>query len=547
MKLLITLVILVCTFTNAQVLNHKKEFTRQDSLRGANNEFRNWWDVQFYKLFIKPDFDEKFIKGYCTIEFKVVKNTRESIMQIDLQEPMAIENITLGNHEIKDFQKEGNVYFIKINKSLEINTNHYLTIHFSGNPRLAVRPPWDGGWVFTKDEKGRDWASVACQGLGASVWFPNKDYQGDEPDRGMDLVLRVPQELNAVANGRLVERYIVGEKEEFVWIVENPINNYNIIPYIGSYVNFDDVYEGEKGKLDLNYWVLDYNLEKAKKQFEQVKPMLKSFEHWFGAYPFYKDGYKLVESPYLGMEHQSAIAYGNHYVNGYMGNDLSQTGWGLKWDFIIIHESGHEWFGNSITTKDVADMWVHESFTAYSETLYTEDLYGKEAGSDYVIGTRLNILNDIPMIGNYGVNQEGSGDVYYKGANMLHTFRQLLEDDDKFRSILRGLNETFYHKTVTTKEIEDYISENSEIDLTEFFNQYLRTIMIPTLEYKLEGNQLSYRWTNIVERFDMPVKIADSEKWIFPTYKWKTETLADGLEKNFQIDRNFYIQTTKRD
>ncbi|MFV0305184.1 MAG: M1 family metallopeptidase [Moheibacter sp.] len=547
MKLLITLVILVNTFTNAQVLNHKKEFTRQDSLRGTNNEFRNWWDVQFYKLFIEPDFDKKSIKGYCTIEFKVVKNTHENIMQIDLQEPMTIENITLGNHKIKDFQKEGNVYFIKINKSLEINTNHYLTIHFSGNPRLAVRPPWDGGWVFTKDEKGRDWASVACQGLGASVWFPNKDYQGDEPDRGMDLVLRVPKGLNAVANGRLVERYIVGEKEEFVWVVENPINNYNIIPYIGSYVNFNDVYEGEKGKLDLNYWVLDYNLEKAKKQFEQVKPMLKSFEHWFGAYPFYKDGYKLVESPYLGMEHQSAIAYGNHYVNGYMGNDLSQTGWGLKWDFIIIHESGHEWFGNSITTKDVADMWVHESFTAYSETLYTEDLYGKEAGNDYVIGARLNILNDIPMIGNYGVNQEGSGDIYYKGANMLHTFRQLLEDDDKFRSILRGLNETFYHKTVTTKEIEDFLSEKSGIDLTEFFNQYLRTIMIPILEYKLEGNQLSYRWTNIVERFDMPVKIADSEKWIFPTYKWKTETLTDGLEKNFQIDRNFYIQTIKRD
>src|SRR5690606_28783255 len=304
-----------------------------------------------------------------------------------------------------------------------------------------------------------------------------------------------------------------------------------------------DKFDGEKGKLDLNYWVLDYNLEKAKKQFQQTKSMLNTFENWFGPYPFYEDGYKLVEAPHLGMEHQSAVAYGNHFQNGYLGRDLSFSGWGLKWDFIIIHESGHEWFGNNITSKEVADMWIHESFTAYSETLYTQEMFGKEAGNDYVIGTRMNILNDIPMIGEYGVNQEGSGDIYYKGANMIHTFRQLLEDDEKFRKILRGMNKEFYHQTVTTKQIEEYMSQMSGIDLNEFFNQYLRTTMIPTLEYKIHGNEITYRWTNIVDKFDMPVKIANSGQWLFPRAEWKTEKLKDKNENNFAIDRNFYIKT----
>src|SRR5690606_16229378 len=306
-----------------------------------------------------------------------------------------------------------------------------------------------------------------------------------------------------------------------------------------------DAYKGEKDEYSLNYWVLDYNREKAEKQFGQTKLMLKSFEKWMGPYPFAEDGYKLVESPHLGMEHQSAIAYGNHFENGYLGRDLSGSGWGLKWDFILIHESGHEWFGNNITTKDVADMWVHESFTAYSETLHTQELFGKEAGNDYVIGTRLNIENDIPMIGIYGVNQEGSGDIYYKGANIIHTFRQLLEDDELFRKILRGMNEKFYHQTVTTKEIEDYMSEMSGIDLTEFFNQYLRTTQIPTLEYRINQNQITYRWTKIVDNFDMPVKIKNSKEWLYPTSEWKTETLKSGLEKDFGIDRNFYIELIK--
>lgn len=541
MKYLFFIFLLAGFFANAQVLNHKKEFTRQDSLRGTDNEFRNWWNVLRYDISVEPDFDKKFIKGKNMIEFEITGNNPGKIMQIDLQEPMKLGKVKLNGKEVKKVIREGNVYFLHLNQKFQTNSKHKLELEFSGNPRVAKNAPWDGGWIFTKDAKGRPWMTVACQGLGASVWFPNKDYQGDEPDKGASLAMTVPEDLIAIGNGRLVDMSQIGDKLEFVWEVKNPINNYNITPYIGHFTEIKDTYKGEKGDLTLNYWVLDYNRDKAEKQLIQTKDMLKSFEHWFGPYPFYEDGYKLVETSHLGMEHQSAIAYGNHFENGYLGRDLSESGWGMKWDFILIHESGHEWFGNSITTKDVADMWVHEAFTSYSETLHTHQLFGKEAGNDYVIGTRVKIENDIPMIGVYGVNQEGSGDIYYKGANMIHTFRQLLEDDEKFRQILRGMNEEFYHQTVTTKEIEDYMSQMSGIDLTEFFNQYLRTTMIPTLEYKINGNEITYRWINVVEKFDMPVKIANSEIWLFPNSEWKTEKLKDGLEKNFRIDRNFYI------
>ncbi|HET9433941.1 MAG TPA: M1 family metallopeptidase, partial [Chitinophagaceae bacterium] len=391
-------------------------------------------------------------------------------------------------------------------------------------PREAIRPPWDGGWIFKNDAKGRSWMSVACQGLGASVWYPCKDYQGDEPDSGANLTIQIPDSLVAVANGLLKKRVSSEKISSWTWEVKNPINNYNIIPYIGNYVNWKETYNGEKGNLDCSYWVIDYNLEKAKEQFKQASMTLKAFEHWFGPYPFYEDGFKLVESPHLGMEHQSAVAYGNGFKNGYRGRDLSESGWGLKWDFIIVHEVGHEWFGNNITTKDIADMWVHEGFTNYSETLFTEYYYGKEAGSDYCIGTRKLIQNEKPIIGPYGVNQEGSGDMYYKGGNMLHTIRQVINDDEKFRSLLRGLNSTFYHKVVTTQEIESYMSKQSGKDLSKIFDQYLRTTMIPVLEYKMSGDNMSCRWANCVKGFNMPVKISGTVEWLNPGEEWKNVT-----------------------
>ncbi|RYY10615.1 MAG: M1 family peptidase, partial [Chitinophagaceae bacterium] len=381
------------------------------------------------------------------------------------------------------------------------------------------------------------------------VWYPCKDHQSDEPEQGASLTMIVPDTLIAVGNGKLKSKFAGKGLATYTWEVTNPINIYNIVPYIGKYASWKETFAGEKGKLDLEYWVLETNLEKAKTQFQQVPKMLKCFEHWFGPYPFYKDGFKLVESPHLGMEHQSAVAYGNGYQNGYLGRDLSGTGWGLKWDFIIIHESGHEWFANNITTNDIADMWVHEGFTAYSETLFTTCEFGVEAGNEYVIGTRKAIQNDIPVIGKYGVNQEGSGDMYYKGSNMLHTIRQIIGNDEKFRKILRGLNSEFYHKTVDSKDVEAYISREAGKSLSKVFDQYLRTTTIPVLEYAMDKGQLTYRWTNCVKGFNMPVKIIGEGKSqiITPTPDWQTGKLGPEFAKGITADSNYFITTKKVD
>ena len=543
MKKLVLLLGLISITTNAQVLNNKQEFTRQDSLRGTNNEFRNWWDVKKYKVSVEPDYQSKSIKGKTTIIFDKTAPQQSDLLQIDLQDPMMVSAVKLNGKKISDFKRDGNVYFINVGKNIK-NTSNQLELEYNGNPRVAVKAPWDGGWIFTKDEKGRDWMSVAVQGLGASAWFPNKDYLGDEPDNGMELEIITPKNLVGVGNGRLKKQSKRKNNDVYVWKVVNPINNYNIIPYIGHYVNFKDTFEGEKGKLDLDYYVLDYNIDKAKSQFEQAKLMLKSFEYWFGPYPFYEDSFKIVEAPHLGMEHQSGIAYGNKFENGYLGRDLSGSGWGLKWDFIIVHEAGHEWFGNNITEKDVADMWIHEAFTAYSETLFTETYYGKDAASEYVRGTRKEIQNDIPIIGVYGVNQEGSGDMYYKGANMIHTLRTWMNNDEKFRQMLRGLNKEFYHQTVTTEQIENYIAKFSGLNLNAFFNQYLRTIKVPILELKQNGNKVEYRYTNVVDGFAMPLRLKDSEVTINPTTNWQTinnSTITKAIEVT--INPNYYIDT----
>lgn len=543
MKKLVLLLGLISITTNAQVLNNKQEFTRQDSLRGTNNEFRNWWDVKKYKVSVEPDYQSKSIKGKTTITFDKTAPQQSDLLQIDLQDPMMVSAVKLNGKKISDFKRDGNVYFINVGKNIK-NTSNQLELEYNGNPRVAVRAPWDGGWIFAKDEKGRDWMSVAVQGLGASAWFPNKDYLGDEPDNGMELEIITPKDLVGVGNGRLVSKKEKNGKTTSTWKVVNPINNYNIIPYIGHYVNFKDTFEGEKGKLDLDYYVLDYNIDKAKSQFEQAKLMLKSFEYWFGPYAFYEDSFKIVEAPHLGMEHQSGIAYGNKFENGYLGRDLSGSGWGLKWDFIIVHEAGHEWFGNNITEKDVADMWIHEAFTAYSETLFTETYYGKEAASEYVRGTRKAIQNDIPIIGVYGVNQEGSGDMYYKGANMIHTLRTWMNNDEKFRQMLRGLNKEFYHQTVTTEQIENYIAKFCGLNLNAFFNQYLRTVKVPTLELKQNGNKVEYRYTNVVDGFTMPLRLKDSDITINPTTNWQTinnSTITKAIDVT--INPNYYIDT----
>ena len=532
----------------AQLLSNKTTYTRQDTLRGTINENRTWWDVQHYAVSITPNFVSKSIAGTIDITYKQILNGHT--MQIDLQEPMNIDRVESSGKPLS-FTKEGSVYWVyagdSANKSQPIgNSSHKITISFSGTPRAAKNAPWDGGWIWKTDEKGRPWVSVAVQGLGASAWFPCKDHQSDEPDNGASLSVTVPDTLVAVANGKLKSKTSKNGAATFTWEVKNPINNYNIIPYIGKYVNFSETFNGEKGKLVLSYWVLDYNLEQAKKQFKQAPMTIKAFEHWFGPFPWYEDDFKLVEAPHLGMEHQSAVAYGNKYQNGYLGRDLSGTGVGKKWDFIIVHEVGHEWFGNNITSKDIADMWVHEGFTNYSETLFTEYHFGKKDAEMYVQGLRKNIANDVPIIGTYGVNSEGSGDMYNKGANMLHTIRQLVNYDKKFRAILRGLNKTFYHQTVTTQQVEQYIIKESGKDLQKIFDQYLRTTNIPVLKLDADKDVLKYKWENTIDGFAMPVKLANGS-WITPTSQWKELKMDRKKAQAVTANPNFYIVVKKDD
>jgi aminopeptidase N len=530
----------------------QKTFTHADTLRGSITPERAWWDVLRYDITVKPDYESKTIEGKNEIQCLVRHAIGDKIMQIDLQQPLMIDSVIYSKKNL-EFERNENVYEIKFHFDPAYASDNIVfkfTIYYHGKPREAVRPPWDGGWIWKKDKLGRPWISVACEGTGASVWYPCKDHLSDEPDSGASLSIVVPDTLVAVGNGRPTSTQKDNDgTTTYTWQVKNPINNYNIIPYIGKYVSWSDTLHGEKGVLDLNYWVLDYDLDSAKKQFEQVKPMLHNLEHWFGPYPFYEDGYKLVQSPHLGMEHQSAVAYGNGFHNGYRYGktwiDLSGTGLGLKWDFIIEHESSHEWFGNNITMKDQADMWVHESFANYSETLYTEYLFGKDSGNAYNVGTRKEIKNDKPIIAPYNVNAEGSGDMYYKGGNMLQLIRHSLNNDVKWRAILRGLNKTFYHETVTTKQIETYISKNAGMDFSKVFNQYLRTTQIPQLSYYYSPDKKTvyYRWDSCVAGFDLQLVLWLDNKnlRIYPTQQWKSLNNFSFFDTE-AIWKNYYIK-----
>ena len=513
--------------------------TKQDTLRGSITAEREWWDLTYYHLDIKVEPDNKFISGSNTVGYKVLKSNKT--MQIDLQEPMKITSVEADGKSLK-FNREGNAYFIELKHKQKKNDINYIKINYEGFPKEAIRAPWDGGLSWAKDENGNHFVATSCQGLGASVWWPNKDHMYDEVD-SMLISVNVPKHLTNVSNGRL--RKVTEHNDNtktFDWFVTNPINNYGVNINIGDYVSFSEIFKGEKGDLDIDNYVLSYNLDKAKEHFKQVPMMIEAFEYWFGPYPFYEDSFKMVEVPYLGMEHQSSITYGNKYQNGYLGTDLSRSGWGLKFDYIIIHEGGHEWFANNITYKDIADMWVHEGFTCYSENLYVDYFFGKEASAEYVIGTRRGISNRKPIIGQYDINREGSGDMYSKGANLLHTIRQLAKDDEIWRQTLRGLNKEFYHSTVTTGEIEKYISKSIGMDLSKVFDQYLRDYRVPVFEYEITDGELNYRWNNVIDDFDMPVEVLIDGKNIilYPTPEFK-KTPIKNLYIN--VDDDYYVFT----
>ena len=524
-----------------------QKYTHQDSLRGGITKERIWWDIQHYNLSFKVDPAAKSIQGTNVIRYKVIAENQ--LLQLDLQSPMAILSATQDGVPLA-ITDVGNAHFITMIKKQVVGQQNELVVTFSGKPRVAKNPPWDGGFAWSRDNNNKHFIATSCQEIGASLWWPCKDHMYDEPDLGMLISIQVPRGLTAVSNGRLKE-----EKQEndltstFVWEVKNPINNYGVNITIGDYVHFSEVFKGENGLLDMDYWVLKDNLEKAKVQFKDATRMMAAFEHWFGPYPFYEDSYKLVEVPYLGMEHQSAISYGNKYGNGYLGSDLSGTVWGLKFDYIIIHESGHEWFANNITAKDNADLWIHESFTTYSEALFVEYFYGKSAGFDYVRGLRRGIDNSAPLIGNYDVNDPNNGDIYSKGSNVLHTLRQLVGNDEKWREILRGLNKTFYHQTVSSNQIESYIESSTGLKLDAFFDQYLRDARKPVLQYKIndkKGKKLEFRWADCIEGFDMPIKIKYNNivLTLHPTSSWSSINLKEKTQ-GIIVSKEYYVGLEK--
>ena len=537
-KYLFGMLVLLMLLHNKSI-SQEYEFTKQDTLRGSVTPERAWWDLTYYHLDIAVDLDNKFIKGSNTIEYKVLEPNKK--LQVDLQSPLKITKVEQNGKELT-FSSEGSAHFINLIEKQRKGKINSVKVYYEGNPKEAVRAPWDGGLSWTRDSNGKHFAATSCQGIGASIWWPNKDHMYDEVD-SMLISVNVPKGLMNISNGRLTKIEEFEDTNTYHWYVSNPINNYGVNINIGDYVEFSEVYDGEKGKLDMIYYVLRDNIERAKTQFKDAVKMMDAFEYWFGPYPFYEDSFKIVEVPYLGMEHQSSITYGNKYMKGYLGRDLSRTGWGLKFDYIIIHEAGHEWFANNITYKDIADMWIHESFTTYSENLFLDYHYGKEASSEYVIGTRAGISNSAPMIGPYGVNQRGS-DIYSKGANVLHTIRQIANSDEKWRMILRGLNKDFYHQTVETKQIENYISDKMGYDLSTFFDQYLRTTNIPVFEYKLNNGLLEYKWTNVVDGFKMPIElfVGDEKIRLNPTQEIKSINVKS---EKIRLDKNYYVNINK--
>jgi aminopeptidase N len=544
LKIILTTVLLLHV-SASYVLAQTENITRQETLRGSITPEREWWDLLHYHLQVEFLPETRRLKGSNTITFKTLKPG--SKMQIDLQPPLAITRVTHGASQLK-FEREQNVYWVTFEKELGKGVESKIEVFYEGVPVVSRNPPWVGGVTWGRDDLGEHFIVTTCQGIGASIWWPNKDHGADEPDRGMQISVTVPEKLVAVSNGRLkkTDHDAVAKKKTYHWQVVNPINNYGVNVNIGNYITFSEKYQGKGGTLDIEYWVLPHQKEAAVRQFKEVRRTLEAFEHWFGKYPFYEDSYKLVTVSYPGMEHQSSVTYGNLFKNGYMNRDPCGCGVGFKFDFIIVHESAHEWFGNNISMKDAADMWIHEGFANYTENLFVEYHFGKKDAEDYVVGTRRGIRNDKPVIGVYESNREGSGDMYPKGGNMLHTIRHVINDDAKWLSIMRGLNADFWHQTVTTEQVETYISKKAGMDFSKVFDQYLRTTKIPLLKYSVNGKSVTFNYDRVVKGFAMPVRVLINGKEVVikPTEAQQTYQHPEEI-KTFEVNRNFYIDAEK--
>jgi aminopeptidase N len=543
--LIICALLLYCSVINfAQpAFKWEQAFTAQDTLRGALRPERTCYDVTFYALDIKVNIEKKFISGSNEMTFQVKEDFTR--LQIDLFKEMTLKDIFLEGKKLA-YERVGNATFVTLPLQKK-GTQNKIRIEYEGNPLVAEHAPWDGGFIWKKDKNNKPWVGVACEGLGASCWWPNKDHLADEPD-SMSIKIAVPDDLFCVSNGILKNKEKLADGyTRFDWFVSYPINNYNVTLNIADYSRLSDTYTAQDGTtLDLEFYCLPYNLSKAEKQFTQVKPMLKAYEHYFGKYPFWKDGYCLVETDYLGMEHQGAIAYGNQYKRGYLGGSIPSD---MNWDYIIIHETGHEYFGNSLSCKDHAEMWLHESFTTYMEALYVEYTMSYADAIRYLLTQRKQIYNVHPMVGPMDVNFDGwmGSDMYYKGAWMLHTLRSTMNDDKVFFPMIHSFYEAHYHSYATTQDFITHVNTFTKKDYTSFFYQY--SSKVPTLEYFVEGKRrdkesvLNYRWRDVVDNFKMAIKVGDPTdyKIVTPTKEWQKIRLKNCNPRRVDIAQQFYL------
>jgi len=507
--------------------------THADILRGGYGPYRANNDLQFYHLDIRVDPEKKFISGKNTIRFKMLQDGTR--IQLDLHAALNVDKILLGDTPLK-YERDSGAVFVDFPETLHAGRVYSIDFYYSGNPLETGR---FGGITFKKDSSGHTWINTACEGTGASLWWPDKDQWRDEVEN-MQISVAIPNDLVDVSNGKFMGKTDLGDGyTRWDWLVQYPINNYDVSLNIGNYQHFSD----KLGNLPLDFYALPEDLDKAKKQFAQAKGMLEAYQHYFGEYPFIKDGYKLIEAPYSGMEHQSAVTYGNHFANGYLERDWTGVGISTRFDFIIIHESAHEWFGNSVTAADVSDMWIHEGWATYLECLFVEYTYGKEDGLKYTNAYKSKVRNQQPIITQRGVNRTPPQDMYFKGALFLNTLRSVVNDDKRWWKLIHDFYQHFKYRNIMTEDVVAYFNQKTGMNLTPVFDEYLRHAALPALELKFDeaNGVVSYRWKADETAFAMPVRVGAKDHWqiIQPTAEWKT--MKTPLKKDeFQVATDLY-------
>jgi len=512
--------------------------TRDDLLRGSYGPYRANNDLLSYHLTLRVDPEAKSIAGTNVVRFRMLLDGQR--IQLELTPQLTIESITFEKKPLT-YRRDERTLWIDFPRMLHKGDAGEVTVAYSGKPVTQGR---FGCFSFDKDKEGKPWITTACEGEGASIWWPNKDQWRDEPQDGMEIDVAVPNGLMDVSNGRFAGSKDLGDGyTEWKWVVHYPINNYDVALNIGEYQHFSDKHKDTT----LDYYALPEDLDKAKAQFAQVPVMLDAYEHYFGEYPFDKDGYKLIEVPYAGMEHQSAVAYGNHFENGYSGRDWTGVGISPKFDFIIIHESAHEWFGNSITAADVSDMWIHEGWATYMESLYVEYRWGKADALLYLNGLKPKIKNEMPIITQHDINAEPPEDQYFKGALMINTLRSVIDDDPKWFHDIHDFYQDFQYQNIMTENVEQWWDGRTHTDLGPFFDQYLRHAALPILELRFNpaGGTVGYHWKTDEGGFAMPIKVGDPQHWtlIRPvTTEWRTMPWT-GTQDAFQVATDLYYVT----